>query len=169
MPSASIVIRTTAPRWLFERTARCAYTLLEGEVDTGVVQRDSLSLDAAETIRRAAAFYGELERLAAAEASLLQQHGAAIVVADAPPLACAAADRAGIPSAVCANFTWDWIYAEYAEHLRETPGLLPAIRDAYGKATAGWRMPLHGGFQSITPLVDVPFVARQSRRDLDRE
>ena len=55
------MIRTSAPRWLFERTApRHAWTLIEGEVDTGVVQHDSLALDEAETIRRAETFYESL-------------------------------------------------------------------------------------------------------------
>ena len=35
------------PRWLFDRTARVPITLVPGECDTGVVQIDSLRLDAA--------------------------------------------------------------------------------------------------------------------------
>lgn len=169
MPSVPIVIRTTAPRWLFDRTARGAWTIVEGDVDTGVVQLDSLRLDHVETIRHAAAFYDDLERRADEEAAMLQRHGAAFVVADAPPLACAAAARAGLPSAVCANFTWDWIYAAYSERLESAPRLLPTMRDAYGLAGAGWRLPMHGGFDTVAPIVDVPFVARRSRQDLTRD
>ncbi len=42
-------------RWLFDRTLRVPARLLPGECDTGVVQLDSLHLDATATIRRAAA------------------------------------------------------------------------------------------------------------------
>ena len=169
MPSAPIVVRTTAPTWLFERTLRARYTMIQGEVDTGVVQHDSLRLDEAETIRRAAAFYEEIERRADDEAAILEQHHAALVISDAPPLACASAARARVPSVVCGNFTWDWIYAAYAEHLTAAPKLLPAIREAYSLATAGWRLPMHGGFDAIGSIVDVPFVARHSRPELTRD
>ena len=165
LPDARIFVRTTAPPWLFDRTARFAYTLLPGETDTGVLQRDSLSLDEAETIRTADAFYARLDLRAADEAALLTRHGARIVVADAPPLACAAASVAGIPSFVCANFTWDWIYAGYSP----PAGLIDTIQHAYARATAGWRMPMYGGFHTIDTVVDLPFVARHARRDLSRE
>ena len=32
-------------------------------------------------------------------------------------------------------------------------------------AQAGWRLPMHGGFETVTPIIDLPFVARQSRSD----
>lgn len=169
LPSASIVIRTTAARWLFDRTARGPWAIVEGEVDPGVTQLDSLRLDEAETIRRATSFYNELDRRAEDEAALLRRHGAAFVISDVPPLACAAAFRAGIPSVVCANFTWDWIYAAYGECLQWAPDLLPAIRDAYALASAGWRLPMHGGFDTVAAIVDVPFVARQPRPDRTRD
>ena len=168
-PALPIVIRTSAPRWLFERTAHGAWTLVPGDVDTGVVQHDSLTLDAGVTIQRAAAFYRDFEARATEEAAVLRRHRASVVIADAPPLACAAAAIAGVPSAVCANFTWDWIYADYAAELRTAPGLLTVIRDAYARARAGWRMPMHGGFETVGPIVDLPFVARQPRQDLTRE
>ena len=44
-PISAIVVRTSAPRWLFDRTARVPITLVPGECDTGVVQIDSLRLD----------------------------------------------------------------------------------------------------------------------------
>ena len=127
-PATSILIRTSAPRWLFERTLRVPATLVSGEIDTGVVQIDSLHLDAAETIRRAAAFYQTLDDRARAEADLLRAHRISCVVADAPPLGCAAAHAAGIESIVISNFTWDWIYDGYAEELRSAPELRETLR-----------------------------------------
>src|SRR4030095_12524031 len=93
---------------------------------------------------------------------LLCAQDAALVVADAPPLACAAADDAGIPAVVCANFTWDWIYREYREPAG-VAGLVAAIGESYGRASGAWRMPLHGGFETIPNIVDIPLVARRGR------
>jgi L-arabinokinase len=168
-PGIEIIVRTTAPRWLFERTATQGYTLIAGEVDTGVVQLDSLTLDEAETIRRADRFHDDLENLARDEAATLRENRATFVVSDTPPLACAAALRAGVPAVVCGNFTWDWIYAGYEEWLSAAPRLLPTIRAAYATAAAGWRLPMHGGFDTVPNVTDIPFVARQPRSGGTRE
>src|SRR4029450_4608067 len=72
--------------------------------------------------------------------------------------------RSGIPSIVITNFTWDWIYEQYTEHLPTAPDLIPAIASAYQLAEAAWRLPMHGGFATFDRIVDVPFVARHARR-----
>ena len=160
-----IVIRTSAARWLFDHGIRGDFTYRAGDCDTGVVQIDSLRLDARETIARADAFTRRLPDDAAREARLLRDRSARLVVSDAPPLGCAAARAAAIPSVVLSNFTWDWIYEEYADELKSAPALVPAIREAYRAAEAAWRLPLGGGFQTFDRIVDVPFVARHAAHD----
>ncbi|MGH9329222.1 MAG: hypothetical protein ACRD09_02165, partial [Vicinamibacterales bacterium] len=98
------------------------------------------------------------------EAAALEACGARLVVGDVPPLAFAAAGRAGVPAFALANFTWDWIYEEY-EEIAEAPELLRAIRVAYAQARGAWRLPMSGGFEPFAQIVDVPLVARHSRRD----
>ncbi len=162
-PGVAIVVRTSAPRWLFDRTVRVPITLLPGECDTGVIQIDSLRLNEQLTIERADAFYRTLAERARQEAVLLATHAARFVVSDAPPLGCAAAAAAGVPSVVITNFTWDWIYEGYEAQLAGAPQLLPAIRTAYRQAEAAWRLPMHGGFATFDTIIDVPFIARHAR------
>lgn len=172
-PDVDILFRTAVPRWLFDRTMTPPFELDDRPCDTGAVQIDSLRVDAAATIARAKAFYETLDARAAAEAGLLRARGVRLVIADAPPLGCAAAAQAGIPSVVVSNFTWDWIYAEYAEFLDAAPGLIPTIQAAYRLADAAWRLPMHGGFETFDDTAclgeapsarrrDVPFVARHA-------
>jgi L-arabinokinase len=220
LPGVRIVRRTSAARWLLERTLNPPFTLDDRPCDTGVVQIDSLRLDEAATMAAAADFYSSFDERIAIEARLLRQHGVWLVLSDAPPLACAAAAAAGIPCIVVANFTWDWIYAPYASpgsdptsmqdrhtsgselkgretsstlanvtydvtsalmspertaagsdprsvQNRHTSGseLVRRLADAYALAEAAWRLPLHGGFESLATIVDVPFVARHARCD----
>jgi hypothetical protein len=165
LPDHQIVVRTSAPRRLFDQTVRVPIRFLEGEVDTGIVQVDGLHLDEAATITRASAFYRTLPARAAADARLLRDHDARLVISDAPPAGCAAASAAGIPSVVLSNFTWDWIYEAYEPDLAAAPDLLPTIRDAYAQAAEAWRLPMHGGFATIPRIIDVPFVARYARAD----
>ena len=165
VPDLGIVVRTAAPRRLFDQSVRVPITFLAGPNDTGVVQIDSVRLDERATIALASEFYRTLAERAANEAAILRAHDARLVISDAPPLACAAAAAAGIPSVVVSNFTWDWIYAGYERELPAAPDLLEAIRDAYARAMEGWRLPLHGGFATVPNVVDVPFVARHARAD----
>jgi L-arabinokinase len=162
-PALPIVVRTAAPEWLFTRTTCGASVFLAGETDTGVVQIDSLRPDVAETVRQARAFVGRFDELVAREAALIRASCGRLVISDAPPLGCAAAAAAGVPAVVCSNFTWDWIYREYSEQ----PGvesLVAEIGRVYSTASAGWRLPLSGGFETIDPIIDLPFVARHQAR-----
>jgi hypothetical protein len=165
-PAVTIVVRTAAPEWLFTRTSCGASAFLPGETDTGVAQVDSLRVDVPESIRRARAFLDRFDERVSREAALLRTRGAALVLADAPPLACAAAAAADVPAVVCANFTWDWIYRGYSEQ-PDAAAVADETGRAYAAASAGWRLPLSGGFDTIEPIADVPFVARHGRTDLD--
>ena len=165
-----IVIRTSAPAWLFERTAHQPFTLLAGPCDTGIVQFDSLRLDERATAEEAAAFYRTMPARAADEARVLREHDVRLVICDAPPLACAAAAVAGVPAIVVSNFTGDWLYEGYESTFAlHAPRVLPTIREAYATAAAGWRLPLHGGFTTVPGIIDLPYVARHamhSRREV---
>jgi L-arabinokinase len=161
-PDVPIVIRTSAARWLFDLTVTTPVTIESLDVDPGVVQIDSLLLDEAATVSRAAAFYRDLDDRAGEEAHRLA--GARLVVGDIPPLAFAAAACAGVPAVAVGNFTWDWIYEGYAVEA-SAPWLLPAIRRAYARAAEAWRLPMSAGFAPFEPVRDIPFVARRSRHD----
>jgi L-arabinokinase len=160
-PETRIGVRTSAPRWLFDLTVKGKVTYSVLECDTGVVQSDALTLDEADTIRRAAAFHSDLVTRAASETHILRELGAGLIVADVPPLAFSVGASAGIPAIALGNFTWDWIYADYPR-VRLAPSLLPTIRTAYAKASMALRLPMSGGFEAFGNVRDIPFVARHA-------
>jgi hypothetical protein len=163
-PGLRLIVRTAAPRWIFDLTLTAPVDWQELECDTGVVQVDSLSVDVERTVRGAKAFYDSLHARAAAEAEWLRVRAPVLVVGDIPPLAFAAAHLAGMRSVAIGNFTWDWIYEGYAETSALAPDLLRTIREAYSHAELALRLPLHGGFAPFRTVRDVPFIARRSRR-----
>jgi L-arabinokinase len=165
-PEVAVVVKTSAPRRLFERTLNGRIELVEMMCDAGMIQNDSLSIDTAASVREAKAFQKQLPQLASTEASFLTESAARAVVGDIPPLAFDAAAAAGIPSIAIGNFTWDWIYEGYPE---ASPfNLARDIRDAYQKATIALRLPMAGGFGGLEAITrHIPFIARQSRRDPD--
>ena len=165
-PDIRIVVRTDARRWAFERTRSPAVDVQPFETDPGVVQIDSLTLDEDETARRAAQFYGDFDRRVSDEADRLRDLGATFVLGDIPPLAFAAAHRAGVRSVAVANFTWDWIYGHYPQFERIAPGVLDTIARAYAHADLALRLPMHGGFEPMMEMTrDIPFIARRSTGD----
>jgi len=162
-PETRIGVRTAAPRWLFDLTVKGKIAFSTLECDTGVVQVDALTLDEADSIRRAAAFHSDLVTRAASETRMLRELGAGLIVGDIPPLAFAVGAAAGIPSIAIGNFTWDWVYSEYPR-VRLAPSLLPAIRGAYAKASMALRLPMSAGFESFSSIKDIPFIARHATR-----
>jgi L-arabinokinase len=165
-PDARILVRTSAPRWLFAPAGAEGVDVQRLEADTGVVQIDSLRLDEDETARQAARFFADFDRRVEIEAELIRGMRATIVVGDIPPLAFAAAARAGVPSVAVGNFTWDWIYSIYPAFDCLAPDVVPTIRRAYAATTRALRLPLHGGFEPMAAVThDIPFIARRSMRD----
>lgn len=165
-PETRIGVRTSAPRWLFDLTVKGKVSFSRLECDTGVVQIDALTLDEADSIRRAVSFHSDLVTRAASETRVLREIGAGLIVGDIPPLAFAVGASAGIPSIGVGNFTWDWIYADYPR-VRLAPSLLPTIRAAYAKASLALRLPMNGGFESFSTIRDIPFIARHATRSRD--
>ena len=167
-PETRIGVRTAAPRWLFDLTVKGKVAFSTLECDTGVVQSDALTLDEADTIRRASAFHSDLVTRAASETRVLRELGAGIIVGDIPPLAFSVGAAAGIPSIGLGNFTWDWIYSDYPR-VRLAPSLLPAIRTAYSRASMALRLPMWAGFETFSNVKDIPFIARHASRSRDEE
>ena len=164
-PHARVLVRTTVAQWLFESALTAPVELQPLEADIGVVQIDSLRLDAHQTACRAATFYADFDRRADNEARVLREERASVVVGDVPPLAFAAAARAGVPSVALSNFTWDWIYGGFPGFEDDAPGVIGQIAEAYGHATLALRLPFHGGFTSIREVEDIPLVAQRARHE----
>jgi L-arabinokinase len=163
-PDRRIVIRSSVPRWFLERSARAVVEVQPCDADTGITQIDSLRLDEGKTVAHATAFYRTFDQRIDAEVKSLRQIGVAVVVGDIPPLAFAAAGRAGLQSVAVANFTWDWIYQGYPSFSADAPEVLATIGAAYSHTTLALRLPFAGGFETMSAIRDVPLVARHSRR-----
>jgi L-arabinokinase len=162
-PNIRIAVKSTAPSWLFDRMSSVTYERFEADV--GMTQTDSLTIDVDDTAARAGRFYRDFDRRADVEAAWLQSARFTLVLGDIPPIAHAAAARAGLPSLAVGNFTWDWIYESYPTFEQNAPGVVQTIRDAYGQCTRALRLPMHGGFASMSDVVDIPMIGRRATVD----
>lgn len=160
-PDLRVIIRSSVAPWLVARTAHPSVELSAIDTDTGVVQLDSLNLDARESIERAEGFMSTFDARVAAEIEFLRDRKAAMTISDLPALGIAAARGAGLPAVATGNFTWDWIYEHYAGGAT----VAKAIGTVYEQTTMALRFPMWGGFETMPDVRDIPFVARRSRRE----
>ena len=138
-PRPHILIRTSAPRWLFDRTVRVPVDARRRRRATPASSR-STACSSTRT-RPSGARRRSTRRCATgrcAKRRFSAQHDVRLVIADAPPLGCAAAAAAGIPSVVVSNFTWDWIYQAYRRGTRT--GAVASRCAARGLRTGDGRM-----------------------------
>jgi len=167
-------INTAAPRWVFDSgidgLGRERLHLRDVLLDTGAKQADALSVDRAGSLQQ----YAELvveprEELLVQEIAWLRGARVDVVVSDIVPIACAAAEAAGVPALCVSNFAWDFVYAEYLTQSRgkdskDYRALLWQISEDFSKATLLLRLPGHCPMPSFRDVQDVPLVVRRARR-----
>ncbi len=101
---------TTVPEGLFAETLT-SFTYHSLACDTGLVQKNGLEADLPTTIihlRKSLPYDDSL-----IDGLAKQVAGCRLILCDIAPLGIAVAERAGIPSVLIENFTWDWIYRAY--------------------------------------------------------
>jgi L-arabinokinase len=162
-PGTPITVVSQAPEALFRSAipGECSYRRLS--CDVGLVQRDALVIDLAATVDACREFAATWDERVDAEGKWLRELGATVVLGDVPPLAFAAAYKAGVPSVALANFSWDWIYRHLAA---SEPGLVEAAdqaRAAYAKTSLLLRLPFAGDLSAFPRTFDLPLVARRPR------
>jgi len=171
LPEARIIIRSNAPRWLFDNNLKCEFEFQQVTTDVGVVQKDSLHLDKKETLRQAADFFSNVEELIEREVEVLRRMRVDLIVGDISPLAFEVASRLKVPGIAISNFSWDWIYAPYVEEYPEYATVIEVIRAGYGRADFLLRLPFHGDTTAFKKVWDIPLVGREStasREDIQR-
>jgi len=160
-PGLPITVCTSAPAFLFEGVVKAPLTVRAVEGDVGLVQRDALVIDEDGTAAAWRAFEAGWDDRVAAEAAWLRAAGARLVVGDIPPLAFAAAGRAGLRSVAIGNFSWDWVYRHLAARVPALAGAAARAGEAYAQADLLLRLPFAGDVTAFRRVEDVPFVARR--------
>ena len=125
-------ILTSAPAWLFNSSLPSAPLVHPMTTDVGLVQRSALSEDLPATRAALEQIHPFSEHLLDHAATLLK--GCDLVLCDIAPLGIAAAKRAGIPSVLVENFTWDWIYLGYLAQCPALSGQIDYLRDLFARA-----------------------------------
>ena len=160
-PDLSLHVRTTAPEWLF-RNSPTPVAYSRQSLDVGIVQRDSLWMELAQTLAACRQMRDRLPEIIERELSFIKAIDIRLIVGDTPPLCFEIAARAAIPSVSITNFTWDVIYQAY---LAEHPAFAPLIAEMtafYGKASLALTLPYPCDTSMFPRRQEIPWIARRS-------
>lgn len=112
-PETYFHLFTSVPEWFFRKSLGAHWRYHPVRCDIGLVQKTALQEDVEATLDQLRGFIpfdeAVIDRLAGEVLAL----GCRMVICDIAPLGLAVASRAGLPSVLIENFTWDWIYAGY--------------------------------------------------------
>jgi hypothetical protein len=133
-PNVLFDIYTTVPRWFFDQSLRSSFSYNPLLTDIGFVQKTPLRVDLPETVRRLEGFFPLKSDNIAPLASEISEKGCRIVLCDISPLGILVAEKAGVPSVLLENFTWDWLYEGYREEMPGIGRLIPYLKDVFGRA-----------------------------------
>ncbi len=164
-------VRTDQRALVLARRAPWAASVTEVDTGPGAIQRGPIEVDLDATLGALERYVASFDELARREADELAKLGVHAVYADVPPVAFEAAARAGLPSIGLANFSWSWIYSDYATRAPRFATLAGRLEEAERRATRFLRLPLSGGLAHFPGGEDVPLVARaptRSREDARR-
>lgn len=163
-PDVAVEVVSDAHPWFFKGFLDPSVSVRSRKLDIGVLQQDSLVMQEEKTLNACLSLLGERDGILAEEAASLAAAEVSLVAADIPPLAFAAARRAGIPSVGISNFTWDWIYEGFADRTPGFKDVIDAMRADYAQAELLLSLPFNGEFSAFDQVEQLPLVARKSMR-----
>jgi len=113
-PKLHALIFTRVPPWFFAESLACSFEYAALDTDVGLAQHSALAEDVPATLARLEQLWPPRRALLDALAQQMRAAQCRVVLCDIAPLGILAARAAGLPAVLVENFTWDWIYAEYA-------------------------------------------------------
>jgi hypothetical protein len=161
--SVSFDIYTTVPRWFFRQSITQTFGYHSVLTDIGYVQKSPLRGDQEATLKALDKFLPLTRESVDGLAERLKSQLCQMVVCDISPLGIAAAVKAGIPSVLIENFTWDWIYEGLDPRFEKHNSYL---KDTFDKAT--YHIQTEPVCQRHTVDLSVGPISRAPRRSRSR-
>jgi L-arabinokinase len=160
----NVVVRTTAPSFIFEQAVDNGVTVEIADVDSGPAQTDCLYTDLPATLERVTRHLRDFDTMAKKEAEYAASLNPCAIVADIAPLGVEVGSLLKKPAFVVANFLWDWIYTDYATRIPQFAPISQRFTQIYSKATRILRTPLCGGMDGYANITDIPLIAPEIKK-----
>lgn len=150
------------PEWFFMETpVSCRFHNVQ--TDIGMVQKTAMSVDLPGTVNALDTLFPVSADDLSAIADCIRSSECRLILCDISPVGLTVGKRAGIPTVLIENFTWDWIYGPHAIHEKR---LLPHIEYLESVfASADRRIQTVPYCRPAETAVRVPPVSRKPRTD----
>lgn len=159
-PELLLIVATTAPRWLLEAYLSADFIHRPRQLDVGVIQSDSLTLDQGATLQELLKLQHTAQDLIDAESKFIRAQGVQLVLGDIPPLATQIAKAAGIPCWMMSNFGWDLIYDHWGDKFRD---IVTWIQDCFADCDRLFRLPFAAPMSSFPVVEEIGLTGGQPR------
>ena len=126
LPNVHFDLFTQVPEWFFRDSLSAGFTYHNFAGDVGLVQTSPFSEDLPATVAKLKHAKTNAHSQISVAAKILAERQCRLVVCDIAPVGIQAAHAAGLPAVLVENFTWDFIYARYADL---EPGFIPFVND----------------------------------------
>jgi len=112
--SVGFEIFTTVPSWFFQDSMSAPVNCHALLTDIGLVQQTAFQADLNQTLHGLNDFLPFPAPLISEITATVKKLHCVLIVCDISPMGIVIANETGIPSVLVENFTWDWIYEQYA-------------------------------------------------------
>jgi UDP-N-acetylglucosamine:LPS N-acetylglucosamine transferase len=112
--SVQFEIFTAVPSWFFQASLTTPFNYHHLLTDFGLAQKTPFESDLGDTLHSLNEFYPISSTLLDNLSKTIQRLKSRLIVCDIAPMGLLVAKNIGIPSVLVENFTWDWIYQQYA-------------------------------------------------------
>ena len=133
-PEIYFEIFTGTQEWLFRDAGLRNYTYHPGAVDVGLVQLTPMDHDLPRSVETISAYLDSIPERSDQLAAEIQKLGVEKVICDISPLGIITGKKAGLPTYLFENFTWDWIYELYEEECPEFRQINEQLREIFIQA-----------------------------------
>lgn len=162
-----ITVRSAVPLAHLRARIKVPFTHLPSEGDIGMLMSSALDVRAEDSHAAYRMFHADWGSRVAAEARLLRELGADMVLSNVGYLPLAGAQRATIPNAALCSLNWFDIYRHYADDDAVSAQIRGcyAGADAFLRATPGMAMET---LPNVVPVNPIAAVGNDRRDELDR-
>ncbi|UOG61109.1 sugar kinase [Leptospira noguchii] len=131
------------------------------DLDVGMVQKDSLSIDIAATEAAIEEFNLQKPYIQISEIESCLDFGTKLIISDSASLPFMIATKLKVPSLFIGNFTWDFIYSDYSNESTIFKQATKTMYEEYYHATFGLLLPFNCPTNSLAEQKPIGLVGRK--------
>ena len=155
VPRLTVVLRTTAPAWIFQQRLRVPFEIEAVEQDIGCIQDGPIHIEVEKTWQAYREFHRQWEQRLGDENRAIRLRAPCLVLSDISYLAIEAGADAGVTTVALSSLSWDAVLDGLRGSQDADPALIRRIAEAYGRADVLLRIAPALAMPAFRRVIDV--------------